>query len=149
MLEYLVTTYDDEEHWSQFLDADGALDWSETVIAGSSLGAGQAAIIAEQHSVYRVVLLHGWTDANHGWVKTVATTAKRLTGISRSSTRATTFFSAHVLRLRETGLAAGCPLAELPHPDRDGRPGTRRWSRTARPAVRYGTTRVQSRTGAN
>ena len=42
--------------------------WSKTVIAGSSLGAGEAAMIAATHDVYRAALLHGWVDAAHGWV---------------------------------------------------------------------------------
>jgi len=43
------------------------------VIAGSSLGACEAAIVAERHDVFRAALLHGWVDASHGWVKRDAT----------------------------------------------------------------------------
>ena len=51
VLEHLVATYP-EEGWSQFLDTGGAEPapkWSETVIAGQSLGAGQAVLIGMLH----------------------------------------------------------------------------------------------------
>src|SRR4051812_34200047 len=58
--------------WGEFIDdPDGPNPqpvWAKTVIAGASLGAGEAAIIASQHDVYRAALLHGWVDASHGWI---------------------------------------------------------------------------------
>jgi hypothetical protein len=71
-----LLVYLNREHpgdgWGQFIDdPDGPNPqpvWSKTVIAGASLGAGEAAMIAAQHYVYRAALLHGWVDANHGWV---------------------------------------------------------------------------------
>jgi hypothetical protein len=79
LLVYLAATYP-TEGWSRFIDGSGAEPqpkWSETVIAGSSLGAGEAAIIAERHEVYRAALLHGWVDARHGWVALGATPSAR------------------------------------------------------------------------
>ncbi len=38
------------------------------MIAGSSLGAGEAALLASERPVLRAALLHGWADASHGWV---------------------------------------------------------------------------------
>ena len=68
VLVHLATAYP-TEGWDKFLDASGAAPkWSEVVIAGASLGAGEAAIIATQHVVPRVALISGWTDAMHGWV---------------------------------------------------------------------------------
>jgi hypothetical protein len=76
LVTYLATTRPAAEGWSKFVDNSGlepTPKWSETVIAGSSLGAGEAALIAERHDVFRVALLHGWVDARHPWVKRGAT----------------------------------------------------------------------------
>jgi hypothetical protein len=54
----------------QFLDAGGTEPkWSETVIAGGSLGADEAVLIGMRHAVHRVALFGGFTDAKHGWVR--------------------------------------------------------------------------------
>src|SRR3954454_24366306 len=67
LLVYLKDNFADEG-WEQFLDASGLEPkWSETVIAGSSLGAGEALMIAQRHDVYRAALLHGWGDARYDW----------------------------------------------------------------------------------
>jgi hypothetical protein len=70
-----------EEGWSKFVDDPNGprptVKWSETVIAGSSLGAGEAVMIAERHEVFRVALLHGWVDARHPWVKRGATPSSK------------------------------------------------------------------------
>jgi hypothetical protein len=86
VLAYLATTHADEG-WAQFLEADGTPKWSETVIAGGSLGAGQAALIASLHSVHHVAMFGGWTVAQHPevvdgapprlWVKIGATEAEK------------------------------------------------------------------------
>jgi hypothetical protein len=111
LLEYLVATHPAEERWSQFLDTSGAKPqpkWSKTVIAGSSLGAGQAAIIAEQHEVYRAALLHGWVDASHGWVKRVATPSNRYFTLIHARDN---FFARTCHAYQEFGLTPSCPLA--------------------------------------
>ena len=79
------------EGWEQFREADGTPRWSQTVIAGASLGAGQAALIAQLHSVHRVALFGGWTDAKHPeelppapprlWVKIAATPAEKYSSL--------------------------------------------------------------------
>ena len=60
LLAYLDKKYANEG-WGGFL-ASGAPDWSKTTLSGHSLGAGQAAFIARQNAVTRVVLLAGPSD---------------------------------------------------------------------------------------
>src|SRR3954451_9766216 len=67
LLVYLKTTHP-ADGWQDFVDGADQPVWSKTVIAGSSLGAGEAVMIAERHDVARASLLHGWVDAAHGWV---------------------------------------------------------------------------------
>jgi hypothetical protein len=64
-----------------------AAKWTETVIAGSSLGAGEAAMIAERHEVYSAALLHGWVDAGHGCVALGATPSAEASARRRGSRR--------------------------------------------------------------
>jgi hypothetical protein len=77
LVTYLATTRPAAEGWSKFVDSTSGPEptpkWSETVIAGSSLGAGEAALIAERHDVFRAALLHGWVDARYPWVRLGAT----------------------------------------------------------------------------
>ena len=112
VLEHLVAVYDDE-NWSQFLGGDGKLDWSRTVLVGSSLGAGQAVLIAEEHEVYRVGLLHGWTDARHGWVHPGATTSDKFFSLIHARDA---FFRRTCFAYEELGLTTACPLADFPNP---------------------------------
>jgi len=112
VLEHLVNTYD-EENWSQFLGDDDKLDWSRTVLVGSSLGAGQAALIAEKRTVYRVGLLHGWTDANDEWVKLGLTPKDHFFALIHWRDG---FFRRTCFAYLELELVAGCPLAEFPNP---------------------------------
>ena len=52
LLVHLAAT-DPAGNWEKFIDGSGSEPqpkWSETMIAGSSLGAGQAAMIAAEHS---------------------------------------------------------------------------------------------------
>jgi hypothetical protein len=115
LLVYLAATYP-AEGWSRFIDDSGAEPqpkWSETVIAGSSLGAGEAAMIAERHDVYRAALLHGWVDARHGWVTLGATpSADYFTLIhARDNFFARTCYAYLALELTPT-----CPLVDFPLP---------------------------------
>jgi hypothetical protein len=110
LLVYLAATHPDEEGWSQFVDNGGAEPqprWSETVIAGASLGAGQAALIAAQHSVHRASLLHGWVDAQHGWVTLGATPSNRYSTLIHARDN---FFARTCYAYLAQGLAPSCPL---------------------------------------
>jgi hypothetical protein len=110
LLQYLAANHPDDG-WAEFLDTNGEPKWSETVIAGSSLGAGQAAIIAEQHEVYRAALLHGWVDARHGWVKRVATPSNRYFTLIHQREN---FFGRTCYAYLALGLAPSCPLPDFP-----------------------------------
>jgi hypothetical protein len=115
LLQYLATNQPDDG-WAQFLDTNGQPKWSETVIAGSSLGAGQAAIIAQQHKVYRAALLHGWVDASHGWV-TLGGAEKTPSANYFTLIHARENFFARTCPAYEAlGLTPNCPLAEFPIP---------------------------------
>jgi hypothetical protein len=109
LLQYLAANHADDG-WAKFLDTNGEPKWSATVIAGSSLGAGQAAIIAEQHEVYRAALLHGWVDARHGWVKRVATPSNRYFTLIHQREN---FFGRTCYAYLELGLAPSCPLPDF------------------------------------
>jgi hypothetical protein len=90
LLGYLARTYP-LEGWGSFLEA-GQPKWSEIAVGGFSLGGGQAALIAKQHLVDRVVLLAAPLDGFAGptpgswtagsWVTTDATPANRYFGLS-------------------------------------------------------------------
>ena len=112
--------------------AADAPKWSQTVIAGASLGAGQAALIAAQHPVHRVALFAGWTDAKHGWVDA---RSDAIGPVLRADPRARRLLRAHVLRVRRLGLAADLPADRSC--DRAGREPPA--------AVRHAATRVQPR----
>jgi hypothetical protein len=118
-----LLVYLDREHpsdgWGQFIDDPTGPNpqpvWAKTVIAGASLGAGEAAIIASQHDVFRAALLHGWVDASHGWIvkpvdlpdgvgKTPST--KYFTLIHQHDN----FFARTCEAYRVLGLTASCPL---------------------------------------
>jgi hypothetical protein len=116
LLVYLTATYP-EEGWSQFLDTSGAEPapkWSETVIAGQSLGAGEAFYIAQVHKVYRVATFSGWTDAKHGWVN-----SEGLTPTDRYFTQIharDNFFARTCFAYLAIHLVPGCPLAGFETP---------------------------------
>ncbi len=121
VLQHLDATYPGED-WSQFLDAGGEPKWSETVIAGGSLGAGQAALIAKLHSVHRVSLFAGWTDANHGWVTLGATPSSKYSALIHARDN---FFArmckvnpedGHEGAYLAIGLTASCPLPDFTVP---------------------------------
>ena len=109
LLVYLKHTFP-EEGWAQFLDASGLEPkWSETVIAGSSLGAGEAVMIAQRHDVYRAALLHGWVDARYDWVNDPSATpsADYFTLIHQREN----FFGRTCYAYLALGLTASCPLS--------------------------------------
>jgi hypothetical protein len=113
MLVYLAAQFP-AEGWAQFIDTGGlepVPKWSETVIAGGSFGAGQAAIIAAEHTVHRAALITGWADAKHGWVTLEATPSDRYATLihARDQFFARTCFAYDVL-----GVAPACPLADFP-----------------------------------
>jgi hypothetical protein len=110
LLQYLKATQPDDG-WAKFLDSNGEPKWSKTVIAGSSLGAGQAALIAEQHKVNRAALLHGWVDASHGWVTRDATPSSRYFTLIHQREN---FFGRTCTAYKELGLTPSCPLADFP-----------------------------------
>jgi hypothetical protein len=110
VLRYLADNHA-EEGWGDFLDASREPKWAETVIVGSSLGAGEAAIIAERHDVYRAALLHGWVDAKHKWV-TIGKTppADYFTLIHAHDN----FYERTCWAYKDLKLVADCPLENPP-----------------------------------
>jgi hypothetical protein len=115
LLQYLEANHSDDG-WGKFLDTNGKPKWSETVLVGSSLGAGQATLIAEEHKVYRAALLHGWVDANHGWVKR-AEDGKTPSGAYFTLIHARDqFFGRTCPAYKQLGLTPSCPLVEFPIP---------------------------------
>ena len=77
------------------------------MIAGGSLGAGQAALIGMLHSVHRVALFAGWTDAKHGWVTLGATPSDRYFTLIHARDN---FFARTCYAYVALGLAPSCPL---------------------------------------
>ena len=100
--------------WSQFLDTSGVETgprWSEIVVSGQSLGAGQAVLIGMLHLVHRVVAFAGFTDAKHGWV-----TSEGVTPTNRYFAlihQRDDFFERACFAYLPLGLAASCPLADF------------------------------------
>jgi hypothetical protein len=106
VLQHLAATHADEG-WSQFLDA-GAPKWSETVIAGQSLGAGEAFLIAQERALHRVAAFSGWTDAKHGWIQPGLTPKGRYFGQVHAREN---FYARTCFAYLAMGLTPGCPLA--------------------------------------
>ncbi|HEY6891542.1 MAG TPA: hypothetical protein VI300_27295 [Solirubrobacter sp.] len=107
VLAYLAMTYP-AEGWSQFLDGSGLPVWSKTVISGASLGAGEAILMAGQHTMAGVSIFHGWTDAKHGWVKKpAATPANRYRALIHAHDA---FFARSCYAYLALELAPSCPL---------------------------------------
>jgi hypothetical protein len=109
LLQHLVANHADEG-WAPYLDVSGdepAPKWSETVIAGHSLGSGQAALIGMLHPVARVALFSGWSDAKHGWVHIDATPSDRYFALTHQRD---TFFARTCYAYLALELAASCPL---------------------------------------
>lgn len=61
LLQQLTATRKDE-HWDQYLNADGSPRWERIAVAGQSQGGGHAAFIAKTRAVARVVMLSGGWD---------------------------------------------------------------------------------------
>jgi hypothetical protein len=61
LLLYLKETRKDE-HWEQYLNADGSPRWERIAVAGQSQGGGHAAFIAMARPVARIVMLSGGWD---------------------------------------------------------------------------------------
>src|SRR3954469_939264 len=86
-LQQLAATYPGEG-WAKFLatsGAEAAAAWSQIVISGASLGAGEAVLVGMLHSVERVVAFQGWTDAKHGWEAIGMTPSSRYFALSHSA----------------------------------------------------------------
>ena len=115
---YLADELTPAEGWAKFLDANDKPEWSETVIAGGSLGAGMAVLIAEQHLVHRVSLFAGWTDARHGWVKRVATPAENYFSLIHVRDN---FYERTCWAYKDLGLRRDLPDAESALADREQR----------------------------
>jgi hypothetical protein len=112
VLQHLEVTYPDE-HWSQFLDTSGlepAPKWSETVVSGQSLGAGQAVLIGMVHVVHRVMAFAGFTDARHGWVAPGVTPTNRYFTLIHQRDD---FFERACFAYEALGLAQSCPLLDF------------------------------------
>ena len=110
LMLYLDDEYDGD-NWDDYIETSGEPVWKDTVLVGSSLGAGQAALIAEDNEVYRVALLHGWVDAQHGWVERDATPKERYFTLihGRDNFFVRTCHAYHAL-----DLVPPCPLAAFP-----------------------------------
>jgi hypothetical protein len=106
VLDYLAATYP-AEGWGQFIDAGGGPKWQDTVVAGASLGAGQAVLVSMLHTVYRVSAFHGWTDAKHGWVHLGLTPSNRYFTLIHERDN---FFARTCFAYVALGLAQTCPL---------------------------------------
>jgi hypothetical protein len=109
LLQYLATTFPGEG-WAPFLDTTGsepAPKWSELVIAGQSLGSGESVLIGMVHSVYRVAMFAGFTDAAHGWVAPGLTPTSRYFALIHQRDN---FFTRACSTYLALGLAPSCPL---------------------------------------
>lgn len=82
LLAYLKKTRS-EEHWDDYLNADGSVRWERIAVGGQSQGGGHAAFIAQTKPVARVIMLSGgWDISAPGeiadwYVKPNATPAER------------------------------------------------------------------------
>jgi hypothetical protein len=112
LLEYLASEHADEG-WSQFLDTSGdepAPKWPEITVSGQSLGAGQAILIAMQHSVHRVGAFAGFADARHGWVTLPAPAPTPSEKFFALVHRRDNFYSRACYAYQGLGLVPTCPL---------------------------------------
>jgi len=64
LLLYLKGTRS-QEHWEQFLNADGSIKWDSIAVAGQSQGGGHAALIAVKYHVARVICSGAPKDYSH------------------------------------------------------------------------------------
>src|SRR4051812_16174839 len=108
-LQSLAATFP-AEGWAKFVDTSGAEAspvWSQIVISGASLGAGEAVLVGMLHSVERVVAFQGWTDAKHGWEAIGMTPSSRYFALSHQREN---LFARTCYAYVAFGLAPSCPL---------------------------------------
>ncbi len=86
LLRYLAAKFP-QEHWKQFLQTTGDLEYRKLVLAGQSQGGGHAALIAMQHEVARVLMF------GRPRISTCISTS-RPSGIPARTPRRSTVFSA-------------------------------------------------------
>lgn len=84
LIVYLTTQYPNEQ-WHKFLN-HGKPDWSTIAVGGQSQGAGQAALIARERLVPRVVMLSGPPDQSNApaidsWVRIGKTPPSSMFGL--------------------------------------------------------------------
>ncbi len=128
LLVYLAAAYP-EEGWETYLQ-EGKPDWSKIAVAGQSMGAGQAALIARERSVPRVAMFSGPPDqakapAIDSWVRIGETPASRMFALYHNSDRLKAGIIANMgaegLGLEALGTAGvgkrgpWCTSDELPH----------------------------------
>src|SRR3954454_14771493 len=109
-LQSLAATFP-AEGWAKFVATSGAEAspvWSQIVISGASLGAGEAVLVGMLHSVERVVAFQGWTDAKHGWEAIGLTPSSRYFALSHQREN---LFERTCFAYVAFGLAQSCPLA--------------------------------------
>lgn len=86
------------EHWGQFLADpqckfdDCRIEWKKVVLAGHSMGGGEAALIASERDVERIIMLSAPTDINAFWTSTPRTHPEKYYGLAQVCD--TTFYQA-------------------------------------------------------
>jgi hypothetical protein len=115
LLGYLEAKFS-EQGWSQYLGQDG-IQWDAVVVAGHSQGGGQAAIIAKQHLVDRVVMFASPVDyvrrgrAHATWLAEPGVTpAERYFGFVH---RGDNGFERIQSAWEMLGMAAGGPIVDI------------------------------------
>ncbi len=77
------------EHWGQFLADpqckfdDCKIEWEKVVLAGHSMGGGEAAFIASERDVERVIMLSAPTDINAFWTSTPRSNPEKYYGLAQ------------------------------------------------------------------
>jgi hypothetical protein len=115
VLQHLAAKYPNEG-WSEFVDPSGvepAPRWSQTVIAGHSLGSGQAILIGQLRSVSRVASFSGFTDASHDWIAPGATPLDRYFALSHQRDH---FFARTCQGYLALELVSSCPYEHFEAP---------------------------------
>src|SRR3954453_8965184 len=111
LLQYLDATQPGD-HWGQFL-AGGLPNWPEIVIAGQSLGAGEAFLIGMLFPVDRVATFSGWVDGHHNWVAPGMTAAGRHFTLIHGRDQ---YFGRTCYAYLALALVPNCPLLDFPVP---------------------------------
>src|SRR3954465_7160951 len=108
-LQSLAATFP-AEGWAKFVDTSGAEAspvWSQIVISGASLGAGEAVLVGMLHSVARGGAFQGGADAKRGWEAIGMPPASRYFALSHQREN---LFARTCFAYVAFGLAASCPL---------------------------------------